>query len=88
MKNAYGEAPQERSRILIVDDEQEILVALTDLLEDEFDILSSSDPLEALDILRRSPDVAVIVSDQRMPNLTGDVFLTQARRFPMRAASC
>ncbi|AOX20145.1 response regulator [Kozakia baliensis] len=79
MRSVYGNAPQARSRILLVDDEPEILVALTDLLEDEFDILSSTDPLDALNILRDSPDVAVIVSDQRMPNLNGDAFLAQAR---------
>lgn len=71
--------PVSRSRILLVDDEAEILVALTDLLEDEFDILSSTDPLEALNFLRQSPDIAVIVSDQRMPNMTGDVLLSKAR---------
>jgi len=79
MRATYGQAPSMRSRILLVDDETEILVALTDLLEDEFDILSSTDPMEALDILRTAPDVAVIVSDQRMPGLTGDKFLLQAR---------
>ncbi|MDL2171928.1 MULTISPECIES: response regulator [Asaia] len=81
MKRTEMSVPFGRSRILLVDDEAEILVALTDLLEDEFDILSSTDPLEALEFLRKSPDIAVIVSDQRMPNMTGDVMLSKARDY-------
>ncbi|WP_233581909.1 MULTISPECIES: response regulator [unclassified Asaia] len=81
MKRTEMSVPFGRSRILLVDDEAEILVALTDLLEDEFDILSSTDPLEALSFLKKSPDIAVIVSDQRMPNMTGDVLLSKAREF-------
>ncbi|WP_332348610.1 response regulator [Asaia spathodeae] len=81
MKRTEMSVPYGRSRILIVDDEAEILVALTDLLEDEFDILSSTDPVEALSFLKKSPDIAVIVSDQRMPNMTGDVLLSKAREF-------
>ncbi|WP_232228095.1 response regulator [Asaia astilbis] len=81
MRRTEMSVPYGRSRILLVDDEAEILVALTDLLEDEFDILSCTDPLEALAYLKKSPDIAVIVSDQRMPNMTGDVLLSKAREF-------
>ncbi|MFT4934905.1 MAG: PAS domain S-box-containing protein [Pseudoalteromonas distincta] len=65
--------------ILLVDDEPDILVALEDLLEDRFQVLAAHGGAEALEILAREPDVAVIVSDQRMPEMTGDVFLSQAR---------
>ncbi len=68
-----------RSTILAVDDEPDILVALEDLFEDEFRVLTTSKPAEALAILRNEPDVAVIVSDQRMPGMTGDALLAQAR---------
>ncbi|GBR68361.1 response regulator [Gluconobacter kanchanaburiensis] len=70
-----------RPLILLVDDEEEILVALTDLLEDQYEILSTTDPLRALDLLREYRDVATIISDQRMPGLTGDQLLMQARAF-------
>ncbi|GBD56908.1 response regulator [Gluconobacter wancherniae] len=72
---------EERPSILLVDDEEEILVALTDLLEDQYDILSTTDPLHALEILRAHPDIATIISDQRMPGLTGDQLLAKARTF-------
>ncbi|MBS1103933.1 response regulator [Gluconobacter sp. Dm-62] len=70
-----------RPLILLVDDEEEILVALTDLLEDQYEILSTTDPLRALELLREHRDVATIISDQRMPGLTGDQLLMQARAF-------
>ena len=70
-----------RPRILLVDDEEEILVALEDLLEDQYEILATTDPFRALDLLRAHPDVATIISDQRMPGLTGDQLLMRAREF-------
>ncbi|XAO71691.1 MAG: response regulator [Acetobacteraceae bacterium] len=68
-----------RSLILIVDDEPEILVALSDLLEGEFDIISTTSPHDALTLVRDHPEIAVIISDQRMPGMTGDVFLSQVQ---------
>ena len=65
--------------LLLVDDEREILVALTDLLEDRYRILSTTSPVEALGLIAVHPDIAVIVSDQRMPELTGSQFLARAR---------
>ncbi|MCQ8240934.1 ATP-binding protein [Rhizosaccharibacter radicis] len=69
-----------RPLVLLVDDEADILVALEDLLEDEFRVLSTTSPADALAILRREPDVSVIVSDQRMPGMNGDQFLSRARQ--------
>ncbi|WP_419729949.1 ATP-binding protein [Lichenicola sp.] len=66
-------------KVLLVDDEPDILVALEDMLEDEFSVLATVSPHEALAMLERHPDVAVIVSDQRMPGMTGDAFLARAR---------
>lgn len=68
-----------RGTILIVDDEPEILTALRDQLEDEFDVWSAVSPVTALEILGDEPSISVIVSDQRMPEMTGDVFLSRAR---------
>lgn len=67
--------------ILAVDDEPDILIALEDLFEDSYRVLTTSRPAEALEILRAEPDIAVVVSDQRMPGLTGDALLAEARTF-------
>ena len=68
-----------KGTILAVDDEPDILIALEDLFEDEYRVLTTSRPAEALEILAAEPDIAVIVSDQRMPGMTGDAMLAQAR---------
>jgi PAS domain S-box-containing protein len=65
--------------LLVVDDEPEILTALADLFEEDFRILTASSGAEGLAILAREPEVQVIISDQRMPGMTGDVFLSRAR---------
>lgn len=67
--------------ILLVDDEPKVLSALTrELNAYQFtDVLTAGDGLEALNILRNTPNVAVIVSDYRMPGLDGISFLLEAQ---------
>ncbi len=71
---------KEKERILVVDDEPQVLVALEDLLSDEFSILKTSSPTEALEVIRSTPDIAVVLTDQRMPAMTGDRLLAQAEQ--------
>ncbi|HKK01015.1 MAG TPA: HD domain-containing phosphohydrolase [Desulfuromonadales bacterium] len=67
-------------RILFVDDEENILKALKRLVMDEdWTILTASSGAEGLDRLKENLPVALIVSDQRMPGLSGAEFLAQAR---------
>lgn len=75
-----------RERVLLVDDEPEILVALSDLLEDEFEIVRATSAREALALIAERSDFAVVVSDQRMRDMTGDVFLAEARTMSDAAA--
>jgi len=65
--------------VLFVDDEINILKALQRLLRaDEMNVLCASRPSEALELLERHP-AQVVVSDQRMPELSGVDFLAQVR---------
>jgi DNA-binding NtrC family response regulator len=64
--------------ILLVDDEPEILFSLRGLLRREFDLHTANSGAEALDVLHRHP-VHVIMTDQRMPEMTGVEFLRRAR---------
>ncbi|HSV29532.1 MAG TPA: ATP-binding protein [Candidatus Omnitrophota bacterium] len=64
--------------VLVVDDEPQILTAITDLLEDEFTVWTAGDGETALNILAVQ-EMAVILSDQRMPGMTGSEFLGRAR---------
>lgn len=70
----------EKVRILVVDDEPQVLVALEDLLSDDFAILKSSSPTEALEVMRARHDIAVVLTDQRMPAMTGDRLLAHIER--------
>jgi CheY-like chemotaxis protein len=65
---------------LLVDDESNILGALKRLLRrGDFRILTANNGQAGLDILAEQP-VDVIVSDQRMPGMTGVEFLGKAKQ--------
>lgn len=67
-------------RILCVDDEENILNSLRRLfMDEEFETVISGSGAKALEILGSGRDFAVIISDQRMPGMTGTEFLAQAR---------
>lgn len=68
-----------RDRVLVVDDEPQVLLALEDQLSDHFLVLKSATPEDALERLHNEPGVSVVLSDQRMPTMTGDVLLSRVR---------
>ncbi|MBY0397855.1 MAG: hybrid sensor histidine kinase/response regulator, partial [Thermoleophilia bacterium] len=76
---ARAASPARRHTLLIVDDEVDVLESLRHLFHRAYRVLTASDGGQALEILR-SNDVHLILSDQRMPEMTGDVFLSHARR--------
>lgn len=67
--------------IFIVDDEPNILSALTRELNtfQYYDIVTANDGIEAIELLRTTPNVAVIISDYRMPRLDGISFLLESQ---------
>ena len=65
--------------ILLVDDEENILAAMRRVLRREgYRILTAGGGQEGLELLATNP-VDVIISDQRMPNMSGVEFLRQAK---------
>ena len=69
--------------LLLVDDEENITSSLNRMLRrDGYRILRASSGREGLEVLAQNP-VGVIVSDQRMPEMTGTEFLSKVReRYP------
>jgi len=65
------------SRLLFVDDEPNVLDALRRLLRKNYEFDTALGPEEGLGKLAET-DYAVIISDMRMPVMTGDVFLARA----------
>ena len=71
--------PPELKRVLIVDDEAVVLIALSKTLELEgYEVSAVEDPLEAIHLVQTIP-FSVILSDQQMPTLSGLEFLAQAK---------
>lgn len=64
-----------RARILAVDDEELNLELLQRCLRRDYDVMVASTPARALELLAQTPDVAVILSDYRMPGMTGTELL-------------
>jgi CheY-like chemotaxis protein len=67
----------ERPRILVVDDEEAILETMTFTFEDDYEVLTSPSARKALALLEESGPVAAVISDQRMPEMTGVEFLSR-----------
>jgi CheY-like chemotaxis protein len=69
-----------RARILVVDDEEAILETMTFTFEDDYEVLTSTDARRALEMLDEKSPVSVVLTDQRMPNMSGVEFLREASK--------
>jgi two-component system NtrC family sensor kinase len=67
-------------KILCVDDEKNVLRALQRVFieNDNYTIITAESGEEALDIVEQQPDIQVIVSDYRMPGMSGVEFLARS----------
>src|SRR4051794_22937716 len=68
-----------RPTVLVVDDEPAVLHSLHDLLRINYRVVTFTSGPEAIEHLEGDPDVAVILSDQRMPGMTGVDMLQRAQ---------
>ena len=66
-------------KILCVDDERNVLKSLQRVFmdEDDYEILVAESGEEGLEVLKEVSDIAVIISDYRMPGMDGVDFLSQ-----------
>jgi response regulator RpfG family c-di-GMP phosphodiesterase len=67
-------------RVLLVDDEPNVLAALRRHLRTEFEVETAGGGAEALALLDGQDPLAVVVSDYQMPGMNGAAFLAAARR--------
>ncbi|MCJ2164766.1 MULTISPECIES: HD domain-containing phosphohydrolase [unclassified Pseudodesulfovibrio] len=68
------------ARILLVDDEPNVLSSLRRQLRSEFDVEVEEDPALALLTLKKGKPFAAVVSDFRMPKMNGIEFLQEVRK--------
>ncbi len=68
-----GPIPKGKERILLVDDEEQIILSARQMLEDlGYDVTSRTNSVEALELFVRQPDkFDLVMTDQAMPNMTG-----------------
>jgi PAS domain S-box-containing protein len=84
VKPAAEVSPSDCGPILVVDDEPDVKVLLTELLRDEgYQVATAADGAEALDYLRAAPRLpCLILLDLVMPNVDGWQFIEERSHDP------
>lgn len=69
----------EKIKILYVDDEVGNLVGFKSTFRQLYDIKTAVSGKEGMEVLDANPDIHIIITDQRMPEMTGVEFLSAIR---------
>ena len=70
--------PQGALKVLAVDDDVLVLMNTVDLLEDlGHEVIEANSGLAALELLRKHPDIDLLITDQAMPGMTGAQLVQQ-----------
>lgn len=67
-----------KAKLLFVDDEERILTALRSVFRNQYNVFTASSGPEAMEFMKRF-NPHVVISDQRMPEMTGVEFLRQVK---------
>jgi serine/threonine-protein kinase len=67
-----------KAKLLFVDDEERILNALRSVFRSQYNVFTASSGPEAMEFMKRF-NPHVVISDQRMPEMTGVEFLRQVK---------
>jgi len=67
-----------RHTVLVVDDESDVLRSVKDLLRLEYKVITTNRAVDAIGIMQNE-EVHVVMTDQRMPEMTGVEFLHRLR---------
>jgi signal transduction histidine kinase len=71
-------AKQRRHTVLVVDDEPDVVKSVQDLLRFDYKVLGTTRASEGIRLMQQE-EVHVVMSDQRMPEMTGVQFLNKVR---------
>jgi response regulator RpfG family c-di-GMP phosphodiesterase len=77
----------DKIKIIYVDDEENNLISFKATFRFKYQVLTAISAADAIKMLDENPDIAVIITDQRMPNMTGVEFLQsiiEKHPLPMR----
>ena len=77
----------QKLNVLLVEDEELVMNALKrSLRKEDFNILTASSGMEALEVLLKE-EIGLIVSDHRMPGMSGTEFLEKAKQISPKTIS-
>jgi serine phosphatase RsbU (regulator of sigma subunit)/CheY-like chemotaxis protein len=78
-----AQANSSKLKLMVVDDEPDNLDLLYRTFRRDFEVVKSESAIVALQILAQKGEMAIIISDQRMPEMLGTEFLSKTvERFP------
>ena len=70
-------------KVLVVDDDARNIFALTTLLENqEMEVLSATNGRQAIELIRNTPDLSVVLMDIMMPDMDGYETMREIRKHP------
>jgi CheY-like chemotaxis protein len=70
------------SQILVAEDEAMLRIIAVEMLEDAgFTVFQAGDGVEALELLKANPAIALLVSDIKMPRMDGYALVQAGRAF-------
>jgi CheY-like chemotaxis protein len=77
----------EAARVLVVDDDAMMLASVSKMLgRYGYQVLTASGPLEALEIVRTTPPIQLILSDVAMPEMRGTQLVSEVFRLSPQTA--
>jgi HAMP domain-containing protein/CheY-like chemotaxis protein/signal transduction histidine kinase len=84
IERLHGSADALRGRkVLVVDDDARNIFALTTVLENrEMEVLSATNGRQAIDLIKRTPDLSVVLMDIMMPEMDGYETMREIRKDP------
>lgn len=78
-----GQQAEDKLRLLVVDDETDNLDLLYRTFRRDFEVIRANSAISALQILEQHGEMAIVISDQRMPEMLGTEFLSRTvERYP------
>ncbi|MBN1116156.1 MAG: response regulator, partial [Bacteroidales bacterium] len=67
-------------KILYVDDEEINLLLFEANFNQKYEVKIAENGLSGLEVLENNPDILIIISDMKMPNMNGIEFINKAKR--------
>ncbi len=71
------EGTEEKLKLMVVDDEPDNLALLFRTFRRDFEVVKAESAIAALKVLEEQGEMAIIISDQRMPEMLGTEFLSK-----------